>query len=328
MGRSDERVADDRRNDGVAETSPPKIPPALTLGVTGHRAEQLNGQSERIEAQLGDMIAAIQAQVDRSARADEAFFAPGAARLRMISPLAEGADQVAARVALRHGLALDAVLPFERSAYEQDFTTASARKGFDALIARAASVLQLPGDREAPLAAYVMAGRTTVAHCDLLIAIWDGGPSRGRGGTGEVVEIALLEGRPILHLPIDPAQPARLLWSGFDPHVCTTRENAHTAAVPFGNDALARVIEAVLLPPRDLRERGFITTFYRERDRRLNGRIEYPLLLALTGVSRLRRSAIRSPSLPATIAGEWQDFRAACAIGHGVTAAIDPLQRA
>ena len=38
------------------------------------------------------------------------------------------------------------------------------------------------------------AARATVAHCDMLIAVWDGRPPRGRGGTAEVVDLAVAAG--------------------------------------------------------------------------------------------------------------------------------------
>ncbi|QNP44066.1 hypothetical protein H9L15_05765 [Sphingomonas daechungensis] len=58
------------------------------------------------------------------------------------------------------------------------------RVRFDALLSRATCVLELSGESDHHLESYVMAGRATVAHCDLLIAVWDGLPPRGRGGTG------------------------------------------------------------------------------------------------------------------------------------------------
>ena len=53
-----------------------------------------------------------------------------------------------------------------------------------------------------------MTGRATVAHCDMLIAVWDGLPPRGRGGTGEVVQLALTRGTAIIHVPLDPRRRA------------------------------------------------------------------------------------------------------------------------
>ncbi|MCY7397790.1 MAG: DUF4231 domain-containing protein [Sphingomonas bacterium] len=308
--------------------APPKVPLTLVLGVTGHRPDMLDGEGERIERGLGEIFDQMSGLVAQAAAEHAALFASAAPQFHVVSPLAEGADQIAARVALAKRFTLGAMLPFARDQYELDFAAGAPRDEFHALLAQATSVLELPGERATPLAAYVMAGRATIAHCDLLIAIWDGEPPRGRGGTGEVVEIALLQGTPILHLPIDPAAPVRLLWSGFDPQVRTTRENCHAATVPYGVAALERVIGALLLPPADPRERGFILDYYRERERRLHLRLEYPFLLTLTGVSRIRRSSVRAMPFHEALANEWQDFRAGCGEGHGVAAAIDPLQRA
>ena len=316
------------RPDAPPSDAPPRVPLALALGVTGHRPDLIGDQSEAIERRLALLFDDVRGAIDRVVASDARLFAPAAPRIHLVTPLAEGADQIAARVALARGWPIEAVLPFPREAYGQDFAEGAPRDCFNALLASARSVLELPGERAAPLAAYVMAGRATIAHCDLLVAIWDGQLPRGRGGTGEVVQIALLEGTPILHLPIDPAQPPRLLWSGFDPHVCTTRENCHAAAVAYSAEALDAAIGAILRPPDDPRERAFIRAYYGERERRLHLRFEYPLLLALTGVSRFGRTSLRAAPMRAALASEWQEFRAACDDGHGVTTAIDPLQRA
>ena len=312
----------------VPSSTPPKVPLALVLGVTGHRPDLLDDQADRIERQLAELFDEAVAMVARLAVEHGALFAPDKPQFQMVSPLAEGADQIAARVALAKGFSLGAMLPFARGTYEEDFAAGPPRDAFHAFVAQAQSVLELPGARDAPLAAYVMAGRATIAHCDVLIAIWDGEPPRGRGGTAEVVEIALLQGTPILHVPIDPAQPVRLLWSGLDPHVCTTRENCHAASVPYSVAALETVLDAILLPPAGLHERGFILNYYRECERRLNLRLEYPFLLALTGVRRIGRTSVRAASMDHSLRSEWQAFRSACGQGHGVETAIDPLQHA
>ena len=88
------------------------------------------------------------------------------------------------------------------------------------------------------------------------------------------------------------------------------------------------MLGAILLPPADPRERGFILDYYRERERRTNLRLEYPVLLALTGAGRIGRASVRPAPIRHALENEWQEFRDACAQGHGVSAAIDPLQRA
>src|SRR5438270_449951 len=191
--------------------SPPKVPFVLSVGVTGHRADVLAPASieplrDRIRATL-TLIAAAGAELLENERD---CFAPGSFQRRFLSPIADGADQIAAEVALELGWELEVILPFKRSVYRASLANDAARKRFDALVARAAGLLELPGDPDDGLEAYVMTGRATVAHCDLLIAVWDGLPPRGRGGTGEVVQFALTRGTAIAHLPVDPAGEPRL----------------------------------------------------------------------------------------------------------------------
>src|SRR5439155_3299035 len=125
-------------------------------------------------------------------------------------PIADGADQIAAEVALELGWDLQTILPFEREAYRASLANDRARERFDALLARATCLLELPGDAEESLDAYVMTGRGTVAHCDILIAVWDGLPPRGRGGTGEVVQLALTRGTAIVHVPLSRGGDTRI----------------------------------------------------------------------------------------------------------------------
>ena len=97
-----------------------------------------------------------------------------------------------------------------------------------------------------------MTGRATVAHCDVLIAVWDGLPPRGRGGTGEVVQLALTRGtRDHPRSARSPARDTRLLWSAFDPTVVTVADDP-TAARPLDarrrRPAAARPADAAARP--------------------------------------------------------------------------------
>ncbi|PMX86640.1 hypothetical protein C1X43_34300, partial [Pseudomonas sp. GW460-C3] len=51
--------------------------------------------------------------------------------------------------------------------------------------------------------AYLDCGIETVNACDVLVALWDGEPARGRGGTAEIVTYARELGQPLI--VIDPA---------------------------------------------------------------------------------------------------------------------------
>ena len=221
------------------------------------------------------------------------------------------------------------MLPFARGDYEQDFAAGAPRDEFHALLAQAQSVLELPGKRDAPLAAYVMAGRATVAHCDMLIAIWDGEPPRGRGGTGEVVEIALLEGTPILHVPIDPAAPRALAVERVRP-----ARLHHARKLPCRRRALQRrraraaCSARSCCPPPTRASAASSSIIIASASGGSTCGSNIRLLLALTGVGRLGRTSVRPTPMRQALESEWQTFRDACSEGHGVATAIDPLQRA
>lgn len=199
---------------------PPAVPFVLCVGVTGHRAEVLEaGDIDRLRDRVRETLRLIEQSGRALLEREQACFAPGGPILRFVSPIADGADQIAAELALELGWELQAILPFACDPYRASLANHGARERFDTLLGRATSVLELPGDPSDSLDAYVMTGRATVAHCDILIAVWDGKPPRGRGGTGEVVQLALTRGTAIVHVPLDPSSETRLLWAAFDPTV-------------------------------------------------------------------------------------------------------------
>jgi hypothetical protein len=118
----------------------------------------------------------------------------------VLSPLAEGADRLVAEVVLEHpGAGLSAVLPLPQDDYEQDFGTPESVQDFRRLLARASEVVVLPPVAERN-EAYANVGEYVLNHCEVLVAIWDGQPAQGRGGTAEVVQEALARGLPVLHV--------------------------------------------------------------------------------------------------------------------------------
>ena len=151
----------------------------MVVGVTGHRSIEMADTSERIDRVLDQVIAERRALV--------------------VSSLAEGADRLVAELVLARPRAhLAVVLPLETDDYERDFATPASVAEFRSLLSRADSVrtVDVPtgATREE---AYEHAGLEVVEHCEVLIAVWDGAPSRGRGGTAEIVQHARDIGRRV-----------------------------------------------------------------------------------------------------------------------------------
>ena len=311
---------------GAGRQSPPAIPFVLAVGVTGHRVEVLPpGGIPMLRERIRDALV----QLEQSARAllesERAWFTASEPRLRFVSPIADGADQIAAEVALELGWEFEAILPFERTEYRSSLANDAAREGFDALLGRAASVLELPGDPANSLDAYVMTGRATVAHCDVLVAVWDGLPPRGRGGTGEVVQLALTHGTAIVHIPLTPGGDTRILWAAFDPAVVTLADDPEVAR-PLDRSDVDALLRGLLVPPSDQRERQFLKGFLGERARYIRARIEYSLLLTATGVRRFRRRDLSARHAQDQIREEWRRYRAGCADAHNIVPPIGILE--
>jgi len=117
--------------------------------------------------------------------------------LTVLSPLAEGGDQLVAEEGLRQGARLLVPLPLPVDIYLGDFHGQAQRSNFLDLLARGEALpLPLPDDasmealREpGPLRdlQYARCGLYVADHCHLLLALWDGRPSSRLGGTAQVV---------------------------------------------------------------------------------------------------------------------------------------------
>lgn len=176
---------------------------SLNIGVTGHRLNRITQrQLDRLTPQVRPLLGHV-AQAARAA---------GAGSLTVVCGLAEGADRHVARLALDAGYALHAVLPFARGVYEQDFRGAASRREFEALLSRAAQVTELAGRPGMSSQAYHRAGQALLERSQLLLAVWDGEPALGPGGTAEVVGGACRRRMPIVHVSTRHREPASLIW--------------------------------------------------------------------------------------------------------------------
>ncbi|GAA4088669.1 MULTISPECIES: hypothetical protein [Streptomyces] len=145
------------------------------IGVTGHR----DIPPEAFE-EIRDRLRALLCGHDGS--------------LEALSSLATGADQLFAAIALECGAALTVVIP--SGDYETGFADAAELARYRGLKRRASQEVDL-GYPHSTDEAYYAAGAYIADNCDRLVAVWDGLPARGLGGTGDIVQYARGLGRPV-----------------------------------------------------------------------------------------------------------------------------------
>lgn len=146
------------------------------IGITGH--SNLTTDTEPLIAE------AIKATL-----ADHAV-----APLTGVTCLAKGADQVFARAVLDLGGTLEVILP--AADYRDRKVKPDNAIQFDNLISQAIRVHTMPfaqSNRDA----YMAASDHVLSTIDALLAVWDGGPSGGHGGTADVVAAATQR-----HIPV------------------------------------------------------------------------------------------------------------------------------
>lgn len=218
-----------------ATEAPSNIPFRIRLGVTGHRnLQEPEKIAERIRTVLSRDIFGLIDDESKNAIAES----PNTEiKYSILTSLAQGADQLVAKevLAFNEDLAVETIfglrknhcgwptckisdpmievaLPMAREEYLNSFDPnhPEAKIQFEDLFKMARRPITLGSKRlgvkfsnqvtgsNVRKSAYLNAGNYVVDNCDVLIALWDGQPSRGRGGTAEIVDYAKRMMRPIV----------------------------------------------------------------------------------------------------------------------------------
>jgi hypothetical protein len=151
----------------------------MRVGITGHR-----GLSKEVEQQ-------VRALLDRAVRGY------GTDDLTAVSCIADGPDSWFAEAVLKHGGQLEVVVP---AAKYRESLPEWHHPSYDELYASAADVHET-GMTDSTPEAHQAGSEILVGLVDELIAVWDGQPARGFGGTADVVAYAERTGVPV-----------RILW--------------------------------------------------------------------------------------------------------------------
>lgn len=117
----------------------------------------------------------------------------------LLSPLAEGADRIAALAAIECKIDFIALLPMPAEEYKKDFVLHESIVEFENLITKASSIIELPlqegvtiknvNTLEKRNEQYYQNGLFLARQCHTLIALWDGIDNGKKGGTSNVVKL-------------------------------------------------------------------------------------------------------------------------------------------
>jgi hypothetical protein len=146
----------------------------MTIGVTGH--------------QLIPRIALL------TIREGIRNYLSGVPELHGACSLAAGADQIFAQEVTELGGSYSAVLPCKH--YERTFGCARDLSNYKLLLAGATTIETLDFDSPSERS-FLAAGQRIVDLSDELVAVWDGEPARGLGGTADIVAYARNAGLPV-----------------------------------------------------------------------------------------------------------------------------------
>lgn len=154
----------------------------VVIGITGHRdlsQIDINKFKTIIKEQMNSVI----------------LKCPNS-KVKLLTSLAEGADQLCAEVALDLNIGIVVALPMEVEDYRNDFEEEALNK-FNSLLFKAERVFVVPDIEEKEFSSkrdycYRQASIYVSEHCHLLLALWDNSiPSLDGCGTAEAVEFAL-----------------------------------------------------------------------------------------------------------------------------------------
>ncbi len=202
-------------------------PLPLLIGVTGHRNLRPDDMPA-LEHEVRKLFEGLQKRFPHTP-------------LTLLSPLAEGADRLVARVAVAMDVRLEVLLPMPLAEYLTDFASEASRIEFERLHARAEQSIELPLAENSSIEEicqpgparnrqYDAVGEYIARHSQILIALWDGAPSEKVGGTANVVHRRLTDLPRAASTLLHPPDPVH---SGPVYHIVTPRQGKDLPHAPF-----------------------------------------------------------------------------------------------
>jgi hypothetical protein len=184
------------------------IPFRIRVGVTGHRKlDDPEMLSQRISQVLENDIFNL---FDEESIKDISRVSKTPVAYTILTPLAEGADRLVAREALKLPFSrIEVVLPLVKEDYLLDFTSTQSKKEFQELLLKARRPIALrdkiisadtavDDPEKERRQAYRKVGEYVVDNSDVVVALWDEKKSKKKGGTADIVEYAKKRRRPLI----------------------------------------------------------------------------------------------------------------------------------
>ena len=203
------------------ETKVCRGPLPVVVGVTGHR-DLRRADVQTLEKLVRSIFVELNQKYPHTP-------------LLLLSPLAEGADRLVARVAREVGASLFVPLPLPRSLYETDFQGGDSRSEFRSLLASADGIFELPllsGNTMDAISKlgmqrnrqYAQVGAFIAQRSQVFLSLWNGVYADGEdrvGGTADVVRFRL-DGVPLGY--DSAASPLNAASNGSVYHIVTPRD--------------------------------------------------------------------------------------------------------
>ena len=192
----------------------------LYIGITGHRDIR-----DEDKATLKELIKKILSEKTKQC--------PNTP-IVLLTPLAEGADRLAAWAALECGISFICPLPLPVDEYRNDFITRESLKEFNELLKKSDMWFEIPlpegthsddlqKDKAKRDEQYYQIGFYIARYSQLLIALWDGVEQVKRGGTAHIVNLKIT-GLPSEHPQLK--QKLKNLQTGPIYHILTPRKTS------------------------------------------------------------------------------------------------------
>ena len=159
--------------------SPVQLPITLAIGFTGHRKLPDEAKSR------GAIRKVLLEWIDK---------VPGV--VYGVTSAAAGGDLLFAETCIELNLPIRVFLPLPKERFREDLDAADWNRA-ECVFKNALSV-EVTGAGEKLSERYYECGIETVQQSRLLIALWDGEPSQGLGGTADMVHFAREQGRPVI----------------------------------------------------------------------------------------------------------------------------------